>query len=204
MAAIRVRPQNRAMHFPFPLAAAAALFLLAACQSTGDSAPTAPPEDEPTGYTMLVPEGDEVVTREVDTTASGARLNDLDFMVGRWVGEAFGGTVEETWNPLMGGQMLGTFRLVEAGAPIFSEHMLLAVLDGRPVLRLKHFQPDLVGWEEKAGFVEFELLEVEKGRAVYMDGLTFVRDGDELRGYLAMSTPEGPRIERFRFLRVPH
>ena len=60
-------------------------------------------------------------------------------LVGRWVGEAFGGVVEETWNPILGGEMLGTFRLVHGGEPAFSEILTVVVEDDRVLMRLKHY-----------------------------------------------------------------
>lgn len=135
---------------------------------------------------------------EIDVTPD---VDDLAFLSGRWLGEAFGGVAEETWNPPLGGQMLGTFRLVQDGAPVFSEHMLLTELDGKVVLRLKHFEPDLVGWEEKGEFLDFELLSVS-GDSARFDGLTFDRDGDQLRIGLTMQGEEGPREEVMLFERV--
>ncbi len=183
----------------------AALFV-SACSSTGDIAP-APVADAPAAETLaetfqrIVPGPDGVEVQHVSAPPSSARIEDLDFLVGRWVGEAFGGTAEEAWTPILGGQMLGTFRLVQDGAPVFSEHMLLAVLDGRPALRLKHFDPQLVGWEEKDGFVEFDLLDAVPGRSAHLDGLTFIRSGDALDIYLALETPDGSRVEHLQFQR---
>lgn len=73
----------------------------------------------------------------------------LAWLVGRWLGEGLGGQVEETWLPPLGGVMLGTFRLIRDGRPDFYELMTIRVDDGEPVMALKHFHPDLAGWEEK-------------------------------------------------------
>lgn len=174
-----------------------ALTLLGACASPGD-APSPVPGP---AHVQLVPGPDGIARVPVDAPAPDLALIDLDFMTGRWIGEAFGGVVEETWNPALGGQMLGTFRLVSDGEPNFSEHMLMASFDGRLALRLKHFHADLEGWEEKDGHVQFDLLSTAPGRA-YFDGLTFVREGDELKGYLSMVTKDGFHIEEFTFRRA--
>lgn len=68
-------------------------------------------------------------------------ISELDFLVGRWEGEAFGGWAEENWAPARGGTMLGSFRLVKDDAPVFYELMVLVELEGRPQIRVKHFGP---------------------------------------------------------------
>jgi hypothetical protein len=69
------------------------------------------------------------------------------WLAGRWVGEGLGGEMEESWSPPAGGQMVGHFRLVQDGAPVFYEFLLLDVADGGLRMRLKHFNPDYSAWE---------------------------------------------------------
>jgi hypothetical protein len=87
--------------------------------------------------------------------AQSARVDDMSFLAGRWVGEGMGGQSEEQWGPVYLGRMLGTFTHSEQGAPIFHELMVVMEVEGRLVVRLKHFNPDLTGWEEKDRFVDF-------------------------------------------------
>lgn len=77
------------------------------------------------------------------------RAHPVAWLAGRWVGEGFGGDVEESWLPSAGGAMLGTFRLVVDGAPAFYELMTIENRDEGPVMLLKHFDPDLSSWEER-------------------------------------------------------
>lgn len=113
-------------------------------------------------------------------------LEDLDFLVGHWEGEAFGGWAEESWGPAKGGSMLGSFRLVNGGKTVFYELLLLVERDGRPVMRVKHFNADMSPWEEGADSVDFHLLRAE-GSTAWFGGLTLARVGERLVGYLAMS-----------------
>ena len=39
-----------------------------------------------------------------------ASLSDVDWLVGSWVGEAFGNTFEEDWNPASAGTMVSSSR----------------------------------------------------------------------------------------------
>ncbi len=132
-----------------------------------------------------------------------ATVADLDFLVGRWVGEALGGVAEEVWNPALGGELLGTFRLVQAEKTIFSELMVLSVEGERVVLRLKHFShPGLVAWEDKEESVAFPLIAVE-GQTAWFGGLTIQRAGDRLDFALAMRRQDGTSVEeRFQLRRA--
>jgi hypothetical protein len=49
---------------------------------------------------------------EPDAARPKAKIADLAWIQGRWVGEGLGGTVEEIWSPPIGDSMLGMFRLV--------------------------------------------------------------------------------------------
>lgn len=122
-------------------------------------------------------------------TAPGAETNlqQLDWMVGDWVGDGFGGVCEEIWYPASGGAMIGMFRLVVDGEAKFYEFMTLAPGAGGPSLRLKHFNPDLTGWEEKAEVVEFPFVAMDK-KMIEFGGLTYERTSDStLRITVALS-----------------
>ncbi len=174
--------------------AAAALCAVAACQAPAGEATE--PSEVRTGPTPHV--------RTMPTSATPAPpMESLEFLVGRWEGEAFGGWVEEAWGPVVGGTMLGTFRLVSEDAPSFYELLVLDEVDGRPTLHVKHFHPDLVPWEEGAESVDFPLIAVQ-GNTAWFDGLTMHQDGDRLIMYLAMKSKDELSEERLAFTRVSH
>lgn len=104
--------------------------------------------------------------------AAPATLSDVDFVVGRWEGEAFGGVGEEVWLPPSGGSLPGFYRLVVDGAVRFYELLAIREEEGSLTLSLKHFDPDLTGWEEREEVQEFRLVKIEEG-AAYFDGFTF-------------------------------
>jgi hypothetical protein len=119
-----------------------------------------------------------------------ATLDQVAWLAGHWVGEGLGGVSEELWSPPAGGAMMGTYRLLKDGAPVFYEFLLLAEENGTLILKLKHFNPDLTGWEEKADFVDFPLVAIEAD-AVHFDGLTYERQPDgSLRVYLLLRNRE--------------
>lgn len=119
-----------------------------------------------------------------------ARIEDLAWMTGRWTGEGFGGQLEETWNPPLGGAMVATFRLVSGNQPAFYEICLIAPEGNSLMYKVKHFNPDFSAWEEKEEMVRFPLVKIEPGK-VWFEGLTLVLEGDVCTQYLAMKQKDG-------------
>lgn len=120
-----------------------------------------------------------------------ANIEQMSWMTGAWQGEAFGGTVDEVWSQPAGGAMMGMFRLVQGDKTGFYELMTFVEESGTLVFRLKHFNADLKGWEEKAETVDFALVALEENVA-FFDGITFQRvDDTSLNIYLASENKEG-------------
>ncbi len=135
-----------------------------------------------------------------DQTPGKGKVEDLNWMVGYWSGSGFGGECEEVWMPAVDGHMIGTFRMWENGKLIFSEFMNLTQ-DGESVsMKLKHFNPDLSGWEEKEEWTTFKLIELQENK-VWFDGLTIERIGDEMVYQLALTENGKETNEEFRFSR---
>lgn len=114
-----------------------------------------------------------------DYEAPAAQLEEFSWLVGQWEGPGIGGNLAlESWLPPTGNTMVGTFVQTDTGGNIqFSEHMYLMEDDGTVVLRLKHFNPDLTGWEERDDMTSFRLVSVEPC-AAYFGGLTLRCEGD--------------------------
>lgn len=129
---------------------------------------------------------------------------DFDFLSGYWVGTGFGGDCEETWMPAIEGTRIGTFRFHQDGKLVFSEFFQLAQHGDRWSLRLRHFDEELKGWEEKDKFVEFPLVRVEKNTA-WFNGLTYqLMENGELHVMLAMKHKDGSFTEeKFIFKKKP-
>lgn len=98
---------------------------------------------------------------------SEASIADFDWLVGDWLGEKNGGLVEERWSAAAGGAMMGMFRWLADGKVRLYEFLLIEPGPQGPVMRLKHFSPGLVGWEEKEESLEFHLESTGDGRAVF-------------------------------------
>jgi hypothetical protein len=87
-----------------------------------------------------------------------ATIADMAWLAGHWTGEGLGGLIEEVWSPPRNGVMMGMFRLVRDGKPIFYELLTLAEERGSLTLRLKRFNADLTGWEEKDKTIDFPFI----------------------------------------------
>lgn len=115
-----------------------------------------------------------------------ATLDDVSWLVGSWHGPGLGGETDEVWLPPVGGAMPGMFRFVQDGAPVFYEIWALREVDGSLVLELKHFNPDMTGWEARDEMTRFHLVRIED-RTAYFGGLTYqLQDSDTLQIWLAL------------------
>ena len=133
-------------------------------------------------------------------TSPPANITDVAWLAGYWIGEGLGGVSIETWSPPQGDRMYGTFTLTKEAGVVFSEAMLLVEEKGSLLLKVKHFNPDFTGWEEKDDFVSFPLVGMGDNEA-FFSGLTFRRNGDALSVFLVLSSG-GERTEHaFRFQR---
>ncbi len=122
---------------------------------------------------MALEERSETVLGAEGFESPPATLEQMDWLVGQWSGEGIGGApAMESWLPPTGPTMVGTFVQQTAEGEIqFTEHLYLMEEDGTLVLRLKHFNADLTGWEEKDGMLTFRLVAIEQC-AAYFHALT--------------------------------
>ena len=146
----------------------------------------------------------EVRSAPEDHTPPPATIAQVAWLVGTWSGEGIGGApAVENWLAPTGTTMVGTFIQQNADETImFTEHMYLMEEEGSLVLRLKHFNADLTGWEDKEGMVTFRLIALEDC-AAYFRALTLRCDGgDGLVAAVRMKSAGGEISEMvFRFER---
>ena len=111
----------------------------------------------------------------------------MAWLAGTWTGAGLGGDNEEVWSEPRHGVMMGMYRMLQAGTPVFYELLTLSEVNGSLEIRLKHFDAKLRGWEEKEAeaAVVFPFIVQRKGR-IYFDGITFGPEGDALTVYLAI------------------
>lgn len=139
-----------------------------------------------------------------ESVAQDAAFAPVEFMVGQWVGQGDGVFIEEVWSAPSGDNMMGMFRYVRSGTGSFYEMMLIEQVEKALVLRIKHFNAGLIGWEEKAEVHSFTLTESAENRGLFVqaDGakrLRYVRTGNQLD--VALEELEGDewKSQSFRF-----
>lgn len=134
-----------------------------------------------------------------------ATLADVAFIAGQWRGEMQGGITEENWSAAVGGSMMGVFRFVKDGKAVFYEMLLIEATAGGPVLRLKHFNPGLKGWEEKDEVHSYPLVELRRDRAVFekpdkQTRLIFHRTSEsEMSIWLEQTRNGKPSAQEFKY-----
>lgn len=105
-------------------------------------------------------------------TALEPKLENIRWIAGNWKGEAFGGITEENWSEPSGGSMMATFKLINDGKVSFYEIETISEVNNSLLLRLKHFNNELKGWETKDETVDFPLIRVTKNKAIF-EGMIF-------------------------------
>lgn len=124
-------------------------------------------------------------------------IENYNWLVGHWIGDGFGGVSEEMWAPAVDGVMMGMYRNVQDGKVNFYEFINLSA-NG---ISLKHFNADLIGWEDKEGMVKFKLLDYDENTLVF-DALKIIKIDDEhMRMELKMKNEGVLSTEVFEFTR---
>jgi len=83
-------------------------------------------------------------------------LSSLEWIIGKWQNYTEKDIMEEYWYPILGDAMMGFFRWKKAESIFLYEFMLLQQVGETVVLKIKHFDAKLEGWEEKDKFVEYQ------------------------------------------------
>lgn len=124
-----------------------------------------------------------------------ASLSEVSWIAGHWKGEAFGGITEEIWSPPLGDSMMFVFKLVVDDKVAFYEIGHIRQEGETLILRLKHFNGNLTGWEEKDKTVDFKLVKLEDDRA-YFDDFTFEKiNASEMNMYIVIAHENGSKEE---------
>lgn len=130
-----------------------------------------------------------------------ATLADVDWMVGNWLGEAFGKTFEEVWNPPSAGSMVGMFKVIDEDEVDFYEILLMIEQEDSLSLLVKHFSKDFIAWEDKEDYIRFRLVKVEED-AVHFSGISFYRINDDLiHAYLVLHSGDKQWEEKLVYRR---
>lgn len=131
-----------------------------------------------------------------------ATIKDIAWIAGHWEGEMFDGVAEEVWSPPSGNSMMGMYKLMKNGEVVFYEFLVIVMANNDPVLRLKHFDSDFNGWEEKDKYIEFPFIKCSENE-IEFEGLTFRKiNSNRMDVFLRLKGNNGQaRTEHFKLSR---
>lgn len=158
---------------------------------------------------VLVMVATPVAAQETRSLAAGAAspaadIVQLSWLAGSWTGEAMGDRVTETYSAPLGGRITGHFVAGDGKGGVAFTELVDYVSAGKSVAyRVRHFAPDMTGWEDKDGKpVVFPLVAVE-GARWYFDGMTLDRTGpDALTMWVRIGAGSKAKDVPFRLTRM--
>jgi len=127
-----------------------------------------------------------------------ATINDVSWIAGYWVGEAFGGETEEVWTTPLGDSMMGSFKLVVNGKVEFYELCTISEENESLIFRLKHFHSNLKGWEEKDERLQAQLVKIEENKA-YFEDFTFEKASENKLNIFVVFKDDKEKEEEMKF-----
>lgn len=97
----------------------------------------------------------------------GVTISDLSWLSGAWQGRVGDDQIEEHWSKPAAGTLMGMFRWMHDGQVRFYELLTIEPQDDHLAMHIKHFDPGLIGWEEKDQVVTLVLVKVSEREAVF-------------------------------------
>lgn len=129
------------------------------------------------------------------------KISDLSFMSGKWVTTGSWGDMEENWSEPMGNSMMCSYRCVKDGKIVFYEFIVIEQLTTGPVMKLRHFSPGSIAWEEKDKPYDYPLMFLDEKVARFerpdkKTSLTFERLApDKLKVTLERQDKDGKWVQ---------
>ena len=74
-----------------------------------------------------------------------ATIADMGWYEGRWTGSGLGGHNEEVWSPPRDGAMMGMYRMIKEGKPVFYELLIITEESGSLMIKLSTFSRTCAG-----------------------------------------------------------
>jgi hypothetical protein len=127
-------------------------------------------------------------------------------MTGIWVGGHGEDRFQEYWSDEGGRTLVGMFRWVHEDSVRFYELMVIEPEKDGLVLRVKHFDPGLKGWEAKDESVDLDLVAIRGKEAIFLmrgrdplKWLVYRREGEEMRAFFVEAENDFDRTDVFQY-----
>jgi hypothetical protein len=128
-------------------------------------------------------------------------ISDLSFMSGKWVTKGEWGDMEENWSEPMGNSMMCSYRCVKDSKIVFYEFIVIEQQVTGPVMKLRHFSPGNIAWEDKDKPYDYPLMYLDENVARFerpdkKTSLTFERIAvDKLKVTLERQDKDGKWVQ---------
>jgi hypothetical protein len=128
-------------------------------------------------------------------------IKDLEFMAGKWTTTGEWGDMEENWSKPFGNSMMCSYRCVKNGKVIFYEFIVIEQQPSGPVMKLRHFNPGLIAWEDKDKPYDYPLMFLDENLARFerpdkKTALTFQRiSKDQMKVILERQDKDGKWVQ---------
>jgi hypothetical protein len=128
-------------------------------------------------------------------------IKDLAFLSGKWQTKGSWGDMEEYWSEPLGNSMMCAYRCVKDGKVVFYEFIVIEQQPTGPVMKLRHFSPGNIAWEEKDKPYEYPLIFLDENLARFerpdkKTSLTFERVApDKLKVILERQDKDGKWVQ---------
>lgn len=99
--------------------------------------------------------------------SAGGALAKLAWMTGDWRSDHKGDVLQEVWSEPIGDSMMGAFRWIKGEKTWMYELITITDEGDTVVLRFKHFNNKMFGWEEKDECLDFTLVRTGKREVVF-------------------------------------
>ena len=133
--------------------------------------------------------------------STGFDLSKFSWLSGYWIGDGFGGISEEYWSVPSSGSIIGLYKHYKDGKVTFYELMSMAEHEGKFSLRLKHFNQNMTGWEEKDDFVDFPFVGATDKRIDFKGLVYELMSENEMEVRLKLKQGDKIHTEVFHFTR---
>jgi hypothetical protein len=110
------------------------------------------------------------VVRDVPLTSERAQagIEALAWLGGAWQGMFGEDRIDEHWSAPAAGTMVASFRWIQGGKLYFTEHITVQEELKGLLMCIKHFDPNMQGWEDSLESVRFWATVVKPGELVLM------------------------------------
>lgn len=122
--------------------------------------------------------------------APRATIADMAWIEGHWIGDMPEGPVEHVVLSPRFGHLPGFVRALAPRNVVFYEISVFAEVGDSLTVRVKHFTPELAGWEAQASYIDRRLVDRDATN-FYFDGITFSRTGPDSFTVYFLNRSEG-------------